>query len=164
MCLRKYEVTIRHRCKHSTRRAPIKVERAVLGTQHFEHLHNTLVDLMVSDSHDERLRGALAVALVVFLTYEKRRRARTLAVWALILDVLVDMETAEGQESEDDDGPRAERTRQVHPRLDCSRWSKMLRKPELKQRDSRKYRKFRRHLRIPYEFFLELVQLAKHRK
>ena len=39
----------------------------------------------------------------------------------------------------------------------------MLRKPELEQRDSREYRKFRRHFRIPYEF-LELVQLAKHRK
>ena len=43
----------------------------------------------------------------------------------------------------------------------------MLRKPELEQRDSREYSKFRRHFRrhfcIPYEF-LELVQLAKHRK
>ena len=39
----------------------------------------------------------------------------------------------------------------------------MLRKPELKQRDSRGYRKFCRQFRIPYEF-LELVQLAKHRK
>ena len=38
----------------------------------------------------------------------------------------------------------------------------ILRKPELEQRDSREYRKFRRHFRrhfcIPYEF-LELVQL-----
>ena len=40
----------------------------------------------------------------------------------------------------------------------------MLRKPQLEQRDSREYRKFRRHFRIPYEFFLELVQLANHRK
>ena len=39
----------------------------------------------------------------------------------------------------------------------------MLRKPSLKQRDSREYRKFRRHFRIPYEL-LELVQLAKHLK
>ena len=39
----------------------------------------------------------------------------------------------------------------------------MLRKPELEQRDSREYRKFRRHFRIPYEF-LELVHLAKHLK
>ena len=39
----------------------------------------------------------------------------------------------------------------------------MLRKPELEQRDSREYRKFRRHFRIPYEF-LELVHLAKHPK
>ena len=35
----------------------------------------------------------------------------------------------------------------------------MLRKPELEQRDSREYRKFR----ISYEF-LELVHLAKHLK
>ena len=39
----------------------------------------------------------------------------------------------------------------------------MLRKPELEQRDSREYRKFRRYFRIPYEF-LELVHLAKHLK
>ena len=39
----------------------------------------------------------------------------------------------------------------------------MLRKPELEQRDSREYRKFRRHFRIPYEF-LELVHLVKHLK
>ena len=39
----------------------------------------------------------------------------------------------------------------------------MLRKPELEQRDSREYTTFRRHYRILYEF-LELVQLAKHRK
>ena len=30
----------------------------------------------------------------------------------------------------------------------------MLRKPELEQRDSREYRKFRRHFRIPYELLL----------
>ena len=40
----------------------------------------------------------------------------------------------------------------------------MLRKAELKRRDPREYRNFRRHFRIPYEFFLELVQLAKYRK
>ena len=39
----------------------------------------------------------------------------------------------------------------------------MLKKTELEQRDSREYKKFRRHFRIPYEI-LELVQLAKHRK
>ena len=39
----------------------------------------------------------------------------------------------------------------------------MLRKPELEQRDSREYRKFRSHFRIPYEF-LEFVHLAKHLK
>ena len=38
----------------------------------------------------------------------------------------------------------------------------MLKKTELEQRDSREYRKFRRHFCIPYEI-LELVQLAKHR-
>ena len=39
----------------------------------------------------------------------------------------------------------------------------MLRKPELEQPDSRERIKFRRHFRIPCEF-LELVQLATHRK
>ena len=88
----------------STRLAPIKAEKAVLGTQHFEHLHNTS---MASDDYDEcLLRGALTVALVVFLTYEKRRRARILAKLYLILEELEDMETAEGEESEGADGPR----------------------------------------------------------
>ena len=54
----KYEVAIRHSCKPSTRRALTMAERAVLGTQHFEHLYNTSVDLMASDDHDQRLRGA----------------------------------------------------------------------------------------------------------
>ena len=34
---------------------------------------------MASENHGERVRGALAVALLVFLTYTKWRRARTLA-------------------------------------------------------------------------------------
>ena len=72
----------------------------------------------------------------------------------------------EGEEGEDVDGPRVKRTRQVHPRSDFSQvtWSIMLRKLELKQRVSREYRNYRRHFRIPYKFFLELAQLAKHRK
>ena len=96
---------------------------------------------MAADDHDQRLGGALAVALVVFLTYEKRRRVRTLTEWALVLDVLEDMETAGGEESEGGDGPRVKRTRQDHPRLDFSQspWSIMLRKLELKQRDSGEY-------------------------
>ena len=99
---------------------------------------------MASDDHDERLRGALAVALVVFLTYEKWRQARTLADWALFLEVLEDMETAEGNESEDGDGPRVKRARQVHPRSNFSQapWSIMLRQAELKRRDTREARTF----------------------
>ena len=89
-----------------------------------------------------------------------------MAEWALVLDVLEDIETVEGEESEDANDPRVRRTLQVHPRSDFSQapWSILLRKPELKQRDSREYRDFRRHFRILYEFFFELVQLAKHRK
>ena len=93
---------------------------------------------MASDDHGEHLRGALVLAPVVFLGYEKRRRARTLAGWALVLDVLKEMVTAEGEESEDGDGPSFKRTRQAHPRWDFSQapLSIMLRKLELKQRDS----------------------------
>ena len=39
----------------------------------------------------------------------------------------------------------------------------MLKKTELEQRDSKEYRKFRRHFRILHKI-LELVQLAMHRK
>ena len=71
------------------------------------------------------------------------------------------METTEGQEGEDGGGPRVKCTRQVHPRSYFSHST--LRKAELKRRDSRETRKFRRRFRIPYEF-LELVKLAKRRK
>ena len=74
------------------------------------------------------------------------------------------MEMMEGEESEDSGGPRVKR--KVYPRPDFSQapWSILLRKAELKRRDSREARNFRRHFRIPYEFFSELVQLAEHRK
>ena len=119
---------------------------------------------MVSDDHDEHVRRALAVALVVVLTYKKWFRARTLAEWALVLGMLEDIEATEEEEGEDDGGPCAERARQVYPRSDFSRapWSIMLRKAELKRCDSREARNFCRHFRIPYEFFLELVQLVKN--
>ena len=39
----------------------------------------------------------------------------------------------------------------------------MIRKPELEQLDSREYKTLCRHFCIPYEF-LDLVQMAKHRK
>ena len=71
-----------------------------------------------------------------------------------------------GEESEDGGGPRVKRTRKVPPRSDFSQapWSIMPRKAVLKRLDSREARNFRRHLRISYEFFLELVQLAKRRE
>ena len=59
----------------------------IFGTLHLENQNTSPVDLMALDGHDERLRKALAVALVVLLTYEKRRRARLLAEWVLLLDV-----------------------------------------------------------------------------
>ena len=74
-----------------------------------------------------------------------------------------EIETAEGEESEDADGPRVKRTRQVYPRSGFSQApsSIMPGKPKLKQRDSREYRNFRRHFRIPYEFLLERVYAGK---
>ena len=64
------------------------------------------------------------------------------------------------------DGTGVKHTRQVHPRSDFSRapWSAMPRKAELKRHDPREVRNFSIRFRIPYEFFLELVKLAKHRK
>ena len=50
---------------------------------------------MALDDDEVYLKAALGVTLVVFLTLEKRRQARTLIEWALILEVLEDMETAE---------------------------------------------------------------------
>ena len=37
----------------------------------------------------------------------------------------------------------------------------MLRKAELKRRDTREARNFRRRFRIPYEFFFEFAKLAR---
>ena len=76
------------------------------------------------------------------------------------------METTEGEDNEDGGGCRVKRTQQAHSRSDLSQapWSIMLRKAELKRRDSKETRNFRRHFSIPYECFLELVQLTKHQK
>ena len=114
---------------------------------------------MASDDHDERVRGALAVALAVILTYKKRRRARTLAEWALVLDVLEDIHKRRRR------GKRA-RTAMVPVSSDSASpptigflpgavvYNIMLRKAELKRHDSSN---FRRHFRIPYELSLEFV-------
>ena len=61
---------------------------------------------------------ALAVALVMFPTYKKRRQARTLVGWALILNVLENMEMTEEGEGEDGDSPRVKRTRQKPAHVD----------------------------------------------
>ena len=78
-------------CKPPHVELPPKTERAVLGTEHSEHPHHTSVDLMALDDHEVCLKAALATTLVVFLTLEKRRQARTLTEWALILEVLKDI-------------------------------------------------------------------------
>ena len=78
------------------------------------------------------------------------------------MDGLEDTETTKGGENEDGEIPESTVLGEsTHDRISPD--GLMLRKPELEQRDSREYRKFHRHLCIPYEF-LELVQLAKHRK
>ena len=46
---------------------------------------------MALDDREVCLKAALAATLVVFLTLEKRRQARTLTEWALILEVLKDI-------------------------------------------------------------------------
>ena len=73
------------------------------------------------------------------------------------------METTGVEQREYSDGPRIKRTRQVHPRSDFSQvpWSTILKKAELNRHDSREARNLRRRFRIPYEFFLALVKLAK---
>ena len=95
----------------------------------------------------------------------KRRRARTLAEWALVLDVLEDKETVEEKESEVGDGPRVKRTRQVHPRSDFSQapWFIMLSKLELKTARLQRVQKLWQHISAS-RTFLERVQLAKHQK
>ena len=88
---------------------------------------------------------------------------------------LEDTETAKGEESEDGAGPRVERARQVHSRSNFSRWSNCLENqswnnanPESTESFADLFasrtslRKIRTHLDLLD--FLELVQLAKHRK
>ena len=68
---------------------------------------------MASYDYVERLRGALALARLVFSTYDKQSRARSVDEWALVLDVLEDSvrRPKEGEESENDAGPRVKCTR-----------------------------------------------------
>ena len=121
---------------------------------------------MASDGRHELVRGALIAVQVVLLTQTKRRRVRILPEWALDFDVLEDMETTEKEEGEYCDGSRVKRTRQAHPRSGVCHapWSIILRKAQLKRHDSREIRYFFRRFHIAYEFFLEIVKMAKQRK
>ena len=127
---------------------------------------------MASDDCHERVKGALAVALPVFLAYKKRRRVSTLAERALVLDVLLkrghtihgDDESASiamvpasnalGKSTHDQIVPR-------HRGLKCAVVYNAQESRAETPRLQREARNFRRRFRILYELFLELVKLAK---
>ena len=127
---------------------------------------------MAPDGRHERVRGALAVALGVFLTYKKQRRARILAEWALVLDVLEDIlyiETTEGTEGEDGDGrwsPRQQYSASP-PTIGFFTSPVVYSAQESRAETPRLQgaKKLSQALpRIPYEFFSEPVKLGKQRK
>lgn len=119
-----------------------------------------------SSRGDDVLRPATAVTLAVIdlIDREEDRRKRTLAACSLLLGALDDAEDAE---SEDDGGPpRVKRTRHVFPRADhgASAWATLLRSEHISDPTSRAARRFRRRFRVPRVFFVDLVNLAKHKK
>lgn len=64
-----------------------------------------------------------------------------------------------------DDEPHVKRTRRVFLRADYSQspWAIMLGAEELSCRNSRQAKGFRRRFRVPYPFFLAIVEMVKTR-
>ena len=102
-----------------------------------------------------------AVFAVVLTAYQQQQR-RSLAAWSLIMnDYDDDLEL----EAEEDQGPREIKRRRVYEREDWrkSGWWLQLQEEGLMEPSTRAFKRFRGSFRVPYPFFVELVELVKQR-
>ena len=108
--------------------------------------------------------GAINVPAVfaVVLTAYQQQQQRSLAARSLIMnDYDDDLEL----EAEEDQGPREIKRRRVYERKD---WRKsggwlQLQEEGLMEPSTRAFKRFRGSFRVPYPFFVELVELVKQR-
>ena len=95
---------------------------------------------------------------------------RNLAAWAVLFDGLDDDNDDDDDDELDGEGedepPAPKRSRRVFPRKDYnnSEWAVLLKCEDLGDPATKAAKSFRRRFRIPYPFFLELVELVKRKK
>eukprot|EP00904_Undaria_pinnatifida_P003324 jgi/Undpi1/12993/HiC_scaffold_7.g02657.m1 len=93
------------------------------------------------------------------------QQQRSVATWDLILQ---DYEDELEPDTEDDEMSRAVKRRRVHPRKDYTKsgwWQELeeLQGTGLTDHTTREARRFRQNFRVPYPFFVHLVELVKDR-
>ena len=107
--------------------------------------------------------GAINVSAVfaVVLTAYQQQQQRSLAAWSLIMnDYDDDLEL----EAEEDQGSREIKRRRVYERKDWRKSGWWLQLQEgLMEPSTRAFKRFRGSFRVPYPFFVELLELVKQR-
>ena len=130
------------------------------GQTYIQSSSASVVDGPMSSSE----AGAINVPAVfaVVLTAYQQQQQRSLAAWSLIMnDYDDDLEL----EAEEDQGPREIKRRRVYERKDWrkSGWWLQLQEEGLMEPSTRAFKRFRGSFRVPYPFFVELVELVKQR-
>ncbi|CAM9144585.1 unnamed protein product, partial [Sphacelaria rigidula] len=126
-------------------------------------MNNEEEAILAEAEYEEEEAAVMIMRVGAFARRRKRSRhhdMRSVREWAVALG---SMPQSEDEESEDD-GRRGPRT--VHPRppYEDSSWARMLRNPALADPASRDAQLFRRRFRVPYQFFLQLVDLVEERR
>lgn len=109
---------------------------------------------------DIDLPAAFATAVAAY-----QQLQRSVAVWDLVLE---DFEDDLELDAEDDEATREVKRRRVYPRKDYTKsgwWQELMELRETGETDhtSREARRFRQNFRVPYPFFLHLVELVRDR-
>ena len=130
------------------------------GQTYIQSSSASVVDGPMSSSEADAI-NVPAVFAVVLTAYQQQQQ-RSLAAWSLIMnDYDDDLEL----EAEEDQGPREIKRRRVNERKDWrkSGWWLQLQDEGLMEPSTRTFKRFRGSFRVPYPFFVELVELVKQR-
>ncbi|CAM9724983.1 unnamed protein product, partial [Ectocarpus sp. 4 AP-2014] len=106
-----------------------------------------------------------AVIATTLAAFHQQQQQRSVAAWNLIMD---DYEDDLELDPEDDGASRAVKRRRVYPRKDYTQsgwWQELAELKETGETDhtTREARRFRQNFRVPYPFFVNLVQLVRDR-